>query len=272
MLKSYHTVNDLCAYIKYIYSIIITNSMIISHKYKFIFIKTRKTAGTSVESYLAQFCDKNDIIAPMESHDGKNHEGTFNVLKEIFYCIKDFEFRNRSFKGIEEDKFQTKKVGSVLKNYRAHKKFYNHIPAALVRARVSPDIWDNYFKFCIERNPWDKTISHYYFLKKGRKDYNFDDYMNEKKFCLNYPLYTDFAQNHIILDEVINYENLNSELSRIFEQLGIPFSGSLDTFAKSQYRKDKRPYNEFFPEEYETYSKVIEQVFQKEIELHGYKF
>ncbi len=39
--------------------------MIISHKHKFIFIKTRKTAGTSIEIFLSQFCGKNDILTPI---------------------------------------------------------------------------------------------------------------------------------------------------------------------------------------------------------------
>ncbi|MEL6382956.1 MAG: chondroitin 4-O-sulfotransferase, partial [Cyanobacteria bacterium J06626_18] len=30
--------------------------MIISHEYKFIFLKTRKTAGTSIEIALSKFC------------------------------------------------------------------------------------------------------------------------------------------------------------------------------------------------------------------------
>ena len=37
--------------------------MIISFKYKFIFIKTYKTAGSSIESYLYQFLNTNDVYA-----------------------------------------------------------------------------------------------------------------------------------------------------------------------------------------------------------------
>ena len=43
--------------------------MIISHKYKFIFIKLRKTAGTSLEIALSQYCNKDDIITPISKDD-----------------------------------------------------------------------------------------------------------------------------------------------------------------------------------------------------------
>src|SRR5262245_14307166 len=39
--------------------------MIISHEHQFIFLKTRKTAGTSVELALRQLCGPDDIIAPI---------------------------------------------------------------------------------------------------------------------------------------------------------------------------------------------------------------
>ena len=43
--------------------------MIISHKYKFIFLKTKKTAGTSIEISLSRFCGDDDIIIPINLQD-----------------------------------------------------------------------------------------------------------------------------------------------------------------------------------------------------------
>ncbi len=43
--------------------------MIINHKYKFIFIKSFKTAGTSLEIALSKFCNKNEIIKPIVKKD-----------------------------------------------------------------------------------------------------------------------------------------------------------------------------------------------------------
>ncbi|MBC8051351.1 MAG: hypothetical protein H7X92_14570, partial [Chitinophagales bacterium] len=38
--------------------------MILCHEHKFIFLKTRKTAGTSVECALSAFCGPEDVITP----------------------------------------------------------------------------------------------------------------------------------------------------------------------------------------------------------------
>ena len=39
--------------------------MIVSHKHRFIFLKTKKTAGTSIELALSALCDGDDIITPL---------------------------------------------------------------------------------------------------------------------------------------------------------------------------------------------------------------
>ena len=139
--------------------------MIISHKYKFIFIKTRKTAGTSIETYLSKYCGNNDIVTPVgfESetsiHKPRNYKGFFNPYPE--------------FKKIYHSKFSYNKLRKMIKSFTdfflqdaSHGKFYNHIPSFRVKERIGDEIWDDYYKFTIERNPWDKTLSHYYMKKK----------------------------------------------------------------------------------------------------------
>lgn len=229
--------------------------MIISHKYKFIFVKTAKTAGTSVEVFLSKYCDDSDVVTPIipfeQSHQPRNFSCYFNPIPEIF----------------------THKPHQAVRTFAdffKKKKFYNHISASLIKSRISRSVWDNYFKFCIERNPWDKTLSHYYFIKNKKDDLSFDKYMQRRKFPYNYPYYTDgIRHKRIIVDKVVKYEGLSENLKGVFSDLGIPFEGFLDVKAKASHRQDKRPYQEVFTD---GYRRIIEDSFRKEIEMHNYKF
>src|SRR4029077_14138069 len=139
-----------------------------------------------------------------------------------------------------------------------------------IRNRVPADVWNAYFKFCVERNPWDKVLSHYHMhaVREGGS-LSFYDYLARGRFPINYFRYTDRSDREIIVDRIIRYENLLPELGEVFSQLGIPFNGTLGVAAKSEYRTDRRPYQEVFNNEQR---KVVENAFAKEIELHGYRF
>jgi hypothetical protein len=204
--------------------------MIISSKYKFIFVKTKKTASTSIEVYLSSICDKGDIVTP------------------IIPPVDGHEPRN---------------VGP----------FFNHMPAVDIRKNIPETIWESYLKFTIERNPWDKVLSYYYFIKqlKKYKSLSFDEYLKINEWPLNFPLYTDQGDEglHVIVDEVLRYENLNSELGRVFRNLGIKYSGELNVWVKAEYRQDHRPYQEIYTMEQ---ADLISKVFEEEIKMHGYKY
>ena len=228
--------------------------MIISHRHKFIFIKTGKTAGTSIEVFLSQHCGPDDIVTPIfphvESHMPRNFTGYFNPIAEIY------AFRGKGYK-------------DSIKDLIHRRKFYNHMPALRVRSRTPRDVWQNYFKFCVERDPWDKTVSDYH-MQRWRSDgqLSFDTYLSKGQFCLNYPLYTD-CDNNILVDRILRYENLTDELNEVFKLLGIPFAGSLGVRAKSEYRADRRPYHEIYTDEQRS---IVRGAFAVEIRMHNYEF
>ena len=229
--------------------------MILSHKYKFIFIKTAKTAGTSIEVFLSKNCGPRDIATPIappvEGHQPRNYEGFINPIPEILE--------------------QPGKLFSALRHTMTScTKFYNHMPAREVKNRVSADIWNGYFKFCVERNPWDKVLSHYH-MHAARADgaLSLDEYLIRGRFPINYFRYTDRSGKNVIVDRIVRYENLLAELREVFSQLKIPFDGTLGVAAKSEYRVDRRSYQEVFNDEQQ---RIVEKAFAKEIDLHGYLF
>ena len=223
--------------------------MIISHKYKFIFIKTRKTAGTSIEAFLSKQCGDEDVVTPVyppiDGHKPRNYRGLFNPVADLGYYSAGR---------------WPKVAGDLLQRQR----FSRHIPALLVRSRVSAEIWNTYTKFCVDRDPIDKTLSHYYMLRmRGDGTMTIDDYFRRGRYCLNYRHYTD-SQNRIIVDHVLRYENLDAELTRIFGLLGVPFSGQLLERAKSDATETRVDYRTVLTGQQ---IEVIEQVFAEEVAI-----
>ena len=229
--------------------------MIISHKYKFIFIKTAKTGGTSIEVFLSKQCGPMDIVTsiapPIEGHQPRNYQGFINPTPEII------------------DR-PAKLLSALRRTLSSREKFYNHMPASLVQKRVPARVWKTHFKFCVERNPWDKVLSHYH-MHAAREggSLSLDEYLARGRFPINYFRYTDPSGDKIIVDRVLRYENLLADLSEVFAQLGVPFEGTLGIRAKSEYRTDRRPFQSVFNDEQR---KIVEKAFAREIELHGYRF
>lgn len=197
--------------------------MIISHKYKFIFIKTRKTAGSSIEKYLSAYLGPSDICT------GSLSENT--PTKNTDY----------------------------LDGHKSWKFIYDNFPTE----------FDQYFKFSVERNSWDKVVSYYYYslYKKPKRSKNgFHNFV--KKYANNIKDWNLYTENNLLrVDRILSYENLHQELLSISER--VPYNNELlTTKIKSNFRPSKT-YTEYYNSE--SYNDIFD-IFSKEINFFNYKF
>ena len=237
--------------------------MIISFKYKFIFIKTYKTAGSSIESYLNPYLNSKDILAPTKEYNGINCWGSFDKTE-----LKNY------FEDNKIEKYNKYKI-----------KYFAHMPIWLVKERLKPlssklnyDIFKNFYKFGVIRNPLDTIVSHYYWQNSSdnhqSKSITFEDVLKEleaNKFpsygLLNLNKLMDKNFKNILCDKVLKYENLNEDLTVVFNKLGIPFDGELKIFKKKIHRK--KNYESFYNGDTK---KLIDKYFSRDIEMFSYNF
>jgi hypothetical protein len=208
--------------------------MIISHKYKFIFIKPTKVAGTSIEIALAPLCSPEDIITPITTYDPR-----------IDSTAYEHPARNYKEKG-----------------------YYNHITPAKIKKLAGDEIWERYFKFSVVRDPWDQMISRYYsflhkkeekgetFLQRTRKRYwkafslhdqdslDFALFLSSfNKYLTNERFYFD-PKGQPWCDGYIRYESLARDFNEVCRKLGIPETELPVT--KNRLRNHSQPVGTYF--------------------------
>ncbi len=229
--------------------------MIISHEHKFIFIKTEKTAGTSLEIALSEICGPNDIITPITPNDEKKR--------------KELGYRGAQNHYIPFSKYtQLDWARFFLKQRKA--KFYNHMPALEVKALVSDEVWSNYYKFSFDRNPWDKMISWYYWKNQNKQYNSIDDFIVAGKGgdIKGFDLYTIGGVQAV--DDVFKYEELTSALSIISEKINLDKTLKMPSFmAKGGVREEKEHYSKVLSQKAVDY---INTIAAREIKLLGYTF
>jgi len=249
--------------------------VVISHRHRFIFVKTAKTAGTSIEVYLSSICGPEDIFTPFAfpepGHQPRNTRGAFNPLTE-FGVVWSHGLR----RGARESR-------RVLREFLWRERLHHmHLPAWQIRHRLGEEVWSSYFTLCVERNPWDKAVSGWRYRNRvyGREA-TFDEYL---AFCsrlkrremrgvgvwpLNYWNYVHPKTEEVLVDRVLRYEELDAELSDALGDLGIPFTPPLSVRAKASRSAEGGDYRRFYSD---RQRELVAQLFAEEIELHGYTF
>jgi hypothetical protein len=233
--------------------------MLVSHRNKFIFTKTSKTAGTSIESYYEPFC--------MPEGDWQESHLRDEYMSEA---------------GI---------IGHRRPD-SAGRKYYNHMPASEIRNLLGRKIWDAYFKFTVVRNPFSKLVSGWYYFHRrsgnvkstlrslirdpvnafplvvfGKRDIcEFRSWIQRGGQVFDRDKY--LINDEVCIDYFIQYEHLNDGIEYVNSELGIVNYGrQLPTF-KSGIRLNKNLTREFFDSKTEN---LVRKMYAWEFARFGYE-
>jgi hypothetical protein len=225
--------------------------VIISHTHKYIFIKSWKTAGTSIETALSQQCSNGDVVTE----------------------LGDYWF-NRD------------EQGQWIHRSMNAEGFSQHEPAAGVKSKVAPEIWNGYFKFSIARNPWDRIVSLFSWearnkptLKPAKRwhhrlGFPFNEF--RARTVLFHQFVTgDWKTNDqfyvmdgaLCVDFVMRYEQLAEDLGEVCKRVGLPAVAL--PHLKSGLRQAGHGYAEYYDEQSKA---IVAERHQNDLRFFGYEF
>ncbi len=215
--------------------------MLISHRKKFIYTKTAKTAGTSVESYFEKYC------MPEGEWEFAHH--------------RDQHVCNEGIIGARGPD-------------AAGQEWFNHMPASDIRNKISSEIWDSYFKFCVIRNPFDMLVSWFYFqVHKGWIEMtSTGDVVNEFQTRMGQGIPVLGRDKYMIdgkicVDFLIRYEGLENGVQHVCQRLGVPFRPQELPGLKRGFRDQSIPLGSFYTPELE---RQVEEAYEFELSEFGY--
>ena len=204
----------------------------VSHKHKFIFVHAPKTAGNSIQNLLQNYSEDIIVISKKQAtHNakGKSHLDRFGIRSS-------------------DKKLKIHKHTTLNKYYNTWRKKYGSI--------------EDFFKFGVTRNPWDRAISYYFW--KGYKSFDKKRFVNSlpPRSCGDYfyvKKYNDYK-----VDYVIRYENLQEDFNVVCDKIGIPRQ-QLPHKNKSKHKH----YTEYYDDETKQ---IVAEKYAKDIEYFGYEF
>ena len=203
--------------------------MIISYEHNFCFVKTRKTAGSTLEKLVLPYLREDLDICTGSPRDDTPRLNTNNT--------------------------------------NGHLRFNN----LLESWNLNPN---KLFSFSIERNPWDKVVSAYYWHKKIKpgqfENMEFDTYVENRHGLLPTDWYLYYPSEKLKVRKVYKYEERYDMYADLNNRFGFKITKDQVnlTRLKSDVRKNK-DYKNMYDS---TSKKVIAKIFEKEIETFKYTY
>lgn len=242
--------------------------MIISYSKQFIFIHIAKCGGMTITNQLSETLNTGDLIISGPNPIIVNKPRLNSLLKKVgrSNLLKYFFYKHYLF--------SLEKHSSALKILKA----------------IGEKRWKEYYKFSVVRNPFDRCVSAFFWIKKnkgfGLKDKEFQK--NVLKAC-QFSEFSDFIKSHefieitkqnflapasnqisdmnmnFIIDDIAKLENLYNDLekNKLFSNTKL---------LKSRYdNSSKRSKN--YRIYYDKLAKdIVAETYKNDLDLFDYKF
>lgn len=216
--------------------------MLLSYRYKFLFVHIAKTGGTSVRAALERERWKDAYRIP------------------LLICSRL----------------------SALTGHRLGVKFPRHAKIIAAKEMLPRELFEELFKFAFVRNPWDLQVSSYHHIRRERphlmehiKDFpGFIRWKLDPERPYHYivdtsiELQSDYLRDlsgKIIVDFIGHYENLQADFDAVCARLGIP-QRALPHRRQARGRADYRSYYD------DLTAELVANHFRRDIEAFGYTF
>ncbi len=216
--------------------------MLLSNRYKFLFVHIAKTGGTSVRASL----------------DALRWSDPLYYLQ--FICSRLSHFTG----------------------HRLGSKFPRHAKIIAAKEMLPQNVFDNLFKFTFVRNPWDLQVSSYHHIKREAPQLmteipDFASFIKwkfspererEYYFDTSMQLQSDYLidlHNNLLVDFIGRYENLQDDYDHVCRQIGIK-PRALPHKRKARDRDDFRKYYD------DESAEAVARHYRADIEHLGYTF
>jgi len=217
--------------------------MLLSPRYRFLFVHIAKTGGTSVRSAL----------------EGLRWRDPWYLA--MFLCSRL----------------------SHLAGHRLGTKFPRHAKAIAAQEMLPRDFYDSLFKFAFVRNPWDLQVSSFHHIRRERPHYmeghdDFESFLRWKldpsrpyQFHLDTSIerqsdYVTDLHGNLIVDFVGRYERLLEDFASACARIGIACP---DLPHRRQATDRKKDYRHYYTDDTAA---LVAGHFAADIERFGYTF
>ena len=264
--------------------------MIISPTHRFIFFKTQKTAGTSLEGALREFCGPNALMTGSKNLGQRNSEefrSQNNIDKDGWarfhqHCDPEHFFRKIAYPDdfLKFDKITIVRnpFESVVSQWfygqnRMHKDYHHKFiyPISKGFNRIGPDGEDYWTGWILDENDSReicvKKFSEWCKQKTPKGSYHSsNDYVKEDGPTTN-------ARNELFVHPSIThyfrYENLIDDYKRFLKEKNLEFS-ELPRFKTNNNTGVKRNHYSYYYND--ELVETVKKLFPKTIETFGYSF